>query len=246
MTEAEWFSHQSAAELLEFACGRASERKYRLALCGLARSVWHLLYDDASRESVEVAERYVEGVASQDDLFSAEWAAEVPIFGNDYDGNWRRFEPGTTPERILRLVTLGVLSDAGPNPLNEVVDETARTHVSDAASIAMYCSAYYTAGNTGNVVRHLRRSPELWSADHIRCVFGNPFCPVTFDSAWRTEAVVGLARGMYESRDFSPMPVLADALEDAGCADPDVLTHCRGPGSHVRGCWVVDLILGKA
>jgi hypothetical protein len=81
---------------------------------------------------------------------------------------------------------------------------------------------------------------------HLRDIAGNPFRPVAFDPAWRTEAVVGLARGMYESRDFAPMPVLADALEDAGCADPDVLAHCRTPGLHVRGCWVVDLVLGKS
>ena len=77
-------------------------------------------------------------------------------------------------------------------------------------------------------------------------IFGNPFRPVTFDPSWRTEAVVVLARGMYESRDFAPMPVLADALEDAGCADADILAHCRGDGPHVRGCWVVDLVLGKS
>jgi hypothetical protein len=65
------------------------------------------------------------------------------------------------------------------------------------------------------------------------------------DPSWRTEAVVGLARGMAESRDFAAMPVLADALEDAGCADPAILAHCREPGPHVRGCWVVDLVLGK-
>jgi hypothetical protein len=57
--------------------------------------------------------------------------------------------------------------------------------------------------------------------------------------------VVAFARQMYESRDFSPMPILADALQDAGCDHPDVLAHCRGPGPHVRGCWVVDLVLGK-
>jgi hypothetical protein len=79
----------------------------------------------------------------------------------------------------------------------------------------------------------------------IRDIFGNPFSPVGFDPTWRTEAVVALARGMYEARDFTPMPVLADALEDAGCTDLDVLAHCRGPGSHARGCWVVDLVLGK-
>ncbi len=54
-----------------------------------------------------------------------------------------------------------------------------------------------------------------------------------------------LARTMYESRDFSAMPILADALQDAGCDNEDILGHCRGSGPHVRGCWVVDLVLGK-
>jgi hypothetical protein len=80
----------------------------------------------------------------------------------------------------------------------------------------------------------------------IRDIFGNPFSPVSFDPSWQTSTTVGLARTIYESRDFATMPVLADALEEAGCDSPDVLAHCRGPGPHVRGCWVVDLVLGKS
>ncbi|MBN9516925.1 hypothetical protein J0H58_00170 [bacterium] len=76
-------------------------------------------------------------------------------------------------------------------------------------------------------------------------VFGSPFRPVSFEGEWRTEAVVALARGMYESRNFTAMSVLADALEDAGCSNDDILSHCRGDGPHVRGCWVVDAVLGK-
>jgi hypothetical protein len=91
--------------------------------------------------------------------------------------------------------------------------------------------------------------------DIVRDVFGNPFRPATIDPAWLTDDVRALARGMYASRDFSAMPILADALQDAGCDDPDILKHCRheaGAGAlvprgiHVRGCWVVDLVLGKA
>ena len=81
--------------------------------------------------------------------------------------------------------------------------------------------------------------------DLLRCAWGNPYRPVVVRPDWRSEAAVGLARGMYESQDFSPMPVLADALDDAGCADAEVLAHCRSPGPHVRGCWVVDGLLGK-
>jgi hypothetical protein len=76
-------------------------------------------------------------------------------------------------------------------------------------------------------------------------VFGNPFRPVKPDPGWRSSAVVALADQMYAGRDFSALPSLADALAERGCGDPHLLAHCRGPGPHVRGCWVVDLILGK-
>jgi hypothetical protein len=80
----------------------------------------------------------------------------------------------------------------------------------------------------------------------IRCVFGNPYRPVTFDPRWRTADVVGLAAAIYDDRAFDRLPLLADALMDAGCADEDVIAHCRSPGPHVRGCWVLDLILAKS
>lgn len=80
----------------------------------------------------------------------------------------------------------------------------------------------------------------------MRDIFGNPFRSVTLDPAWRTDNAVLLALQMYGSRDFSAMPILADALQDAGCNNDDILAHCRGEGPHVRGCWVVDLVLGKA
>jgi len=66
------------------------------------------------------------------------------------------------------------------------------------------------------------------------------------DPAWLTSTVVSLAEGIYAERAFDRLPILADALQDAGCENTDVLDHCRGPGPHVRGCWVVDLVLGKA
>ena len=80
----------------------------------------------------------------------------------------------------------------------------------------------------------------------VREVWMNPYRPVAFDPAWRTDTALSLARVMYETRDFTAMPILADALQDAGCEHADILDHCRDPnGVHVRGCWVVDLVLGK-
>ncbi len=81
--------------------------------------------------------------------------------------------------------------------------------------------------------------------DVIREVFGDPYRDATFTPEWRTDTVIALARQMYETREFSAMPILADALQDAECDNTDILDHCRGPGPHVRGCWVVDLVLGK-
>ncbi len=80
------------------------------------------------------------------------------------------------------------------------------------------------------------------SAARARELFGNPFRPISFSSSWRTDTAVLLARQMYDSRDFSAMPILADALQDAGCDNDDILSHCRdATRAHVRGCWVIDL-----
>jgi hypothetical protein len=88
-------------------------------------------------------------------------------------------------------------------------------------------------------------SEKLAQCHLLRDIFGNPFRTVTFDPDWRASTAVALAQQMYDSRDFAAMPILADALQDAGCENADILDHCRGPGPHVRGCWVVDLVLGK-
>jgi hypothetical protein len=78
----------------------------------------------------------------------------------------------------------------------------------------------------------------------LRCIL-RPFGSPTPDPAWLTSTVVALARGIYDDRAFDRLPILADALQDAGCDNADVLDHCRTPGPHARGCWVVDMILGK-
>ena len=79
----------------------------------------------------------------------------------------------------------------------------------------------------------------------LRDIFGDLFRPVAFDAAWWTPSVMALAQAIYDDRAFDRMPILADALEEAGCTNADILAHCRSSSPHVRGCWVVDLILGK-
>jgi hypothetical protein len=99
--------------------------------------------------------------------------------------------------------------------------------------------------NNSKVLPELFLEQSARGAALVRDVFGNVFRPVTLNTAWPTTPVTSLAQAMYDSRDFAAMPILADALEEAGCNNPDILVHCRGDGPHVRGCWVVDLILGK-
>jgi hypothetical protein len=85
-------------------------------------------------------------------------------------------------------------------------------------------------------------------ASSLRCIFGNPFRPVSLAPGllqWEGATIVKIAQAITEERTFERLPILADALEDAGCSDAAILDHLRGPGPHVRGCWVVDLLLGK-
>jgi hypothetical protein len=132
----------------------------------------------------------------------------------------------------------GAATQASQGAANAVADVVLRAGMERAGE----------SGEFEEVVEAVEAARHVeWQAqtDLARDIFGNPFRPATVDPAWRTSTVVALARGMYESRDFGAMPILADALQDAGCDNEDILNHCRGPGPHIRGCWVVDLVLGK-
>jgi hypothetical protein len=98
----------------------------------------------------------------------------------------------------------------------------------------------------GDGYDHAYRAERQAQAVLLRDIFGNPFRPTSVDPSWLTSTVAQLAEGIYQERAFDRMPILADALQDAGCDNEDILDHCRGPGPHVRGCWVVDLLLGKS
>jgi hypothetical protein len=109
-------------------------------------------------------------------------------------------------------------------------------------------------GPAGQAARQTAQAPHAWGREGkpaadvqpamLRCVF-NPFRPVSFEPVWRTPAVTSIARRAYEEREFSSLPVLADALEEAGCHSTEVLDHLRSPAEHVRGCWALDLIVNK-
>jgi hypothetical protein len=105
--------------------------------------------------------------------------------------------------------------------------------------------------NIEQILSHASKATELPECEQfhqcglVRDIFGNPFRPIAFDPSWHTSTVVALATGIYEEKAFDRMPILADALQDAGCDNEEILQHCRGENVHVRGCFVVDLLLGR-
>jgi hypothetical protein len=211
-----------------------SDRKGRLLLVAYCRTPAELL-PDWSRGAVSVAERWADGLgdpAERTEAASLAQAAVVEARGRCMDVALLRDR--SAAERC---------GDGRVDTLNE--EYRRRLRAEEVARIARAAVSPdprpwdYTSGVRLLGVRAV--------ADLLREIFGNPFRPVTPDPSWRTDTAVSLARGMYDSRDFSPMPILADALQDAGCDRDDVLAHCRDPHlPHVRGCWVVDLVLGKS
>jgi hypothetical protein len=124
-------------------------------------------------------------------------------------------------------------------------EQIAARAVNAACYVPAYHAATHTHLHTKREARE-RRKDNRHLCDLLRCVFGNPFRRRrAFLKKWRTETVTALAAGIYEERAFDRLPILADALEEAGCDDPTMLAHLRGDGPHCRGCWVLDLALGK-
>jgi hypothetical protein len=220
MTEQKWLACTHPQKMLEeFLRGRASERKLRLFAAACCRRVWHHLTEEQSRRAVDVAERFADGGA-------------------------------TTGQRAAAL------REARKYPAR---DTEAATYAAAAAKYAAdrraLSAAWYAAEAAAchGGQRKARPAEEKAQAALLRCIIGNPFRPLTLSPAWQTPQVVALAQAAYEQRDLpagtldlTRLAVLADALEEAGCTGQTILGHLRRPGPHVRGCWVVDLLLGKS
>jgi hypothetical protein len=232
--------------------GRASERKLRLFAVACCRLLFRKVrVHPWDEHQVNVAERYADSAASADELRGAH--------GYPPD-NW-----------LLQLISI-----PGGNPLIAPSEwsqspRTAMQACWNAAELEFGIGvADSTAGNAAwgatvqgtvmpndNGVSEARLVAELAiQCDLLRCIFGNPFRVVVLAPAvlsWNDGTIVRLAQAAYEERhlpegtlDNGRLAVLADALEEAGCTDADILDHLRGPGPHVRGCWAVDLCLGKS
>ena len=223
MTEAEWLANQESPKWMishilwqgKVQRTKAGKRRLRLFACGVCRRLWHLLDDAILRPALEVAERFAEGEAGSRELNES-------------------FEATRPLSRVDQCVAASMAA------------WMVWTACSSKANYAAFGATSFPAIFAGHSLGDLDGEAALRHL--LRDVFGNPFRPAGLKREWvaaNDRAVEAVARSIYDERAFDRMPILGDALEDAGCDDETILGHCRGPGPHVRGCWVVDLILGK-
>ncbi len=246
MTEAEWLACTHPRVMLGWLNNRSPERKRRLFACACCNKVRRLMSDDGSWNAVLAAERYADGSATAEELTEAADVANGNMQGADNRIQRRADEAAYQSAVILadELFLLNLTWASAALALEGHALETS-SGLSAEDTEEMLSSWAEAWGGSGEPMGWTDPDPAAEMVNLLRDIFGNPFRPIAFSSSWRTSTILTLAAQMYESRHFSAMPILADALQDAGCDSTDILDHCRGEGPHVRGCWVVDLVLGK-
>jgi hypothetical protein len=220
MTEAEWLAPENLVRLDFSDHVRQRRRKHRLFGIACARQLAPWIEEKVLFDALAKAEAFAAGELSEATLQT-----------------WRRKVQKSFDRRVAGGVEYGAPQTIAYPYVAKVCAEWRYANTIDCWRVM-----YYPASRFGE--EFARRGPTLAHA-LLLDIFGNPFRPVEFLPAWRSDTVLALAKQMYESRDFGAMPILADALQDAGCDSEEILSHCRGEGPHVRGCWVVDLVLGK-
>jgi hypothetical protein len=224
MTKAEWLACTDPLVMLQHCESLLSERKWRLYRVACCRSIWRHINHGHGQRAVLVAERFADGEATLQEMTESCEAVRAIT-----DPGWQSFRNGhdSRLESTRRtLCALTATADAASEELR----------FGSGPNVAYALGTYQSAASLAEFARQ---------ASFLRCLVGEAFGPPVIVSEWRTTTAVALAAHVYDSRDFSVLPILADALEDAGCDNTDVFDHCRGPGPHVRGCWVVDALLGK-
>jgi hypothetical protein len=246
MTEAEWLAANDPRPMLKHIRDGMNERKVRLFAGVCCRHMDTHLAGLCCTDAIETSERYADGETGLKDLRQyrrvMKTMAETSASMTQEDVfEWSQEQEYKAHEAALWAVYFAMQGKA----------RQAAEHAAQAAEHAAWvANAADPDFNSADVARD-----DEWSyqADLLRDIIGNPFRPVSLDSAWRTPAVVALATAAYDERilpsghlDANRLAVLADALEDAACTDEQVLLHLRGPtGPHVRGCFVLDLLLDK-
>jgi hypothetical protein len=223
MTEEQWRSCVSPEAMLHYLTDQASPRKLRLYAIACCRRIWSVLRDDRCRHAVETAQKFADGRATQAELTNAERtvAAAARVWG----------DVGSRDARATSAI--GGAAWAATRP-------SAWLAAWDAAWDARMVARDFVPGTNWERER-------VWQAELLHDLFGAPSRIVEVDPRWlafNDGVVPKLARVIYDEDRFGDLPILADALEEAGCASAETLDHCRGRAPHFRGCWVVDALLG--
>ncbi|VTR96103.1 Uncharacterized protein OS=Sorangium cellulosum (strain So ce56) GN=sce5710 PE=4 SV=1 [Gemmata massiliana] len=229
MDEHQWLTGTNPREMLKFLQGNASKRKQRLFGCACCRRVWNAFVPPHIIRIVTAAEAFADGEINDEELARLHSAARAA---------WHDVRTESSD-------TLGYLAHIEICAVN--VTSKFITVAGNARQAAANAAADLpiTGPEPGDEYLPEYVSELAAQADLMRDIFGNPFGSLEIQLEWLTETVLSLARGIYSDRAFDRMPILADALQDAGCDDEVILAHCRERGEHARGCWVIDLLLGK-
>jgi hypothetical protein len=246
----DWGGCEDPLALLGHLRGRVGERKLRLWACALARRGWDdlVFWDEqggryvALQKGVAVAERFADGQADLPELAAAASRAAADYECSEYLTKLMsaRYWGADDARRWAAAAVR-------PHGLWEGLEEACRELVLRARPDRW--------SDYGPLSESVKAVAEQWGSHYrgevlatvglLREVMGGAMRLAAFGPAWRTPEALALARTAYEERRFEDLPLLADALEEAGCTEEAILLHCRAPGPHARGCWVVDRLLGK-
>ncbi len=233
MREQDWLARTDPKGMVEFVCEKASDRKKRLFAVACCRRIWFLMADHRSQMAVEIAERFADGMANRrerkaaiESALAAKEDADAAARKASADGDEKQW--GGFNAAFAAMIAGNL---RGYDPW-------------DAANAAGYAVEFLTG--TPKDAEHVAQ------VAFVLDIFGNPFRPVPLNAAWQTPTVLALATAVSDNRilpagtlEPARLAVLADALEEADCTNDAILNHLREPRGHVRGCWAVDLLLGK-
>jgi hypothetical protein len=252
MNEAEWLTEtdpdymlRGLADLGRSPDGQLSNRKLWLYMAGCVRRIWHLLWGDRLREAVATTELFADRLASDGAFLQAasrahdlavEEESSGSLGGPPYSSRWSR---ASAAAAVSFMAT--------------EIPRRWEAETSGGWAVAAAADRHWLNSPDGERRwKQVKAQEEDSQAGLLRDIFGNPFRPVALDSALRTPAVLALTQAAYDNRNLpvgtlepDRLAILADALEEAGCTDADLLGHLRSQGAHVRGCWAVDLLLTK-
>jgi hypothetical protein len=253
MTEADWWGTTDPGALIDwlFFEALASDRKLRLFSVACCQRVVQLAPISAITQLLPLVEQFADGWLPESELQAAvrqSWAANPfrsPLLIDPHsdaalaaesailftaDAGWEWDRPAE--RRLERGRNRGSYEAADHRPA-----------VQSVASLVTTVAAASPADSSGQ----FRKAEHTRQVHLIHDIFGPlPFREVAVDPRWLTPDVVTIAKGIYDEKAFDRLPILADALQDAGCDNDEMLKHCRAENwEHVRGCWVVDLLLGR-